>query len=117
MHGPAERLIKKRGVEYTIKNATSTGGRSSPSYSDDGTLVGVLEQRSRPTIETLSSGEAVESDLEIRAVYDSSTTTIRGQGDGGGEPTKLVHPDGHSYEVVVPHPEDGGVTVLMVVRD
>jgi hypothetical protein len=114
MHGPAQRLIKSRGTEYTVRNASGGGGRSSPDYSEDGTLTGVLERRTRPTVETLSSGETVESELEIRAV--DVAPTIVGQG-GSDYPSKLVHPDGQTFEVVTSHPEDSGVTVLTVVRD
>lgn len=116
MHGPAQRLIKKRGREYTVRNASGGGGgRDVPDYSDDGTLVGVLEQRGRPTTVTDSSGEEVESDLEIRAV--DVTPAIREAGSAAGPPTKLAHPDGQTFEVLAKHPEDSGVTVLTVVRD
>lgn len=115
MHGPVQRLVKSRGNEYTVRNASGGGGRDSPNYSDDGTLTGVLERRSRtPQVAKLSSGEELESDLEIRAV--DVTPTIVGRGESG-YPSKLVHPDGHTYEVVATYPEDSGVTVLSVVRD
>lgn len=127
MHGPAQRMIQSQGDEFLIRNAPETGDRETPSYSDDGTLVGVLEQRSRPTVETLSSGEDVEADLEIRAVPDAGTT-IRGAGETG-RPTKLIpgpeygdhYGDSYSHDealvVVATHTEDGGVTVLTVVWD
>lgn len=115
MHGPAQRLIRKQGREYTVRNASGpSGGRDSPDYQDDGTIVAVLEQRGRPRTVSLSSGEDVESDLELRAIVDD-TTTIREPGDG--HPTKLVHPEGKVYRVVAETPEDGGVTVLTVVRE
>jgi hypothetical protein len=116
--GAVSRLIESEGKEYTIRNASGGGGRDSPDYSDDGTLVGVIERRTRSaSVETLSSGEEVESDLEIRAVYDSGSTTIREQGHSDGYPTKLVHPNGQTYEVVATFDEDAGVTILSVVRD
>ena len=107
-------MLQSRGVEYTLRNASGGGGRSSPDYSDDGTLTGALERRTRPTVETLSSGETVESELEIRAV--DIGPTIVGQGNSD-YPSKLVHPDGQTFEVVTTHPEDSGVTVMSVVRD
>lgn len=116
MHGPAQRLIKAQGTDYTIRNASGGGGRDVPNYSDDGTLRGVLEERGQPTTMRDSSGEEVESALQIRAVYDSSTTTIREAGSSGGYPTRLEHPDGFTYEVLAIHPEDSGVTVLTVHR-
>jgi len=114
MHGPAKRLIQPQGVEYTVRNASGGDGRDPPSYSDDGTLTGVLEQRSMPTVESLSSGEDVESDLEIRAVDVGPPIVGAGEED---YPTKLVHPSGRAFEVLTTHPEDSGVTVLTVVRD
>lgn len=117
MHGAVHRLVRKNGVEYTIRNAPDTSGdREAPNYVDDGTLVGVLEQRRMPTVETLSSGEEVKSNLELRAVYDSSQTTIVDAGESD-YPTKLVHPDGPRYRVLVRHTEDGGVTVLTLERE
>lgn len=122
MHGPTERMVAKLGKSYTVRNASGGGGRDTSSYSDDGSLTGVLERRSRtPQAVTLSSGEEVESTLEIRAV--DVGPTIRERGDADGYPTKLVHPSapdaetGPTYEVVASHPEDSGVTVLTVVRD
>jgi len=115
MHGPAQRLIHQRGSDYTIRNASGGGGRDTPSYSDDGTLTAVLERRTRPSIVEISGGEEVESELELRAVYDSSTTTIveAGQSD---YPSKLEHPDGQTYRVLATYPEDSGVTVITVER-
>jgi hypothetical protein len=117
MHGPAQRLIRQRGTEYTVRNASGgSGGRDTPSYSDDGTLTAVLERQSRtPAVVTTSGGEDVESDLELRAVDDASTTTIveAGQSD---YPTKLVHPEGQTYRVLATYPEDSGVTVIAVER-
>ena len=115
MHGPAQRLIRSHGVEYQLRNASGGGGRDTPDYSDDGTLVGVLEQRGMPRTATDSAGTEVESDLEIRAVVDGQT--LREAGSADGYPTKLVHPDGQTYRLLATFPEDSGVTVLTVVRD
>lgn len=116
MHGPIVRMIKKQGVEYTVRNADGGGGRDTPDYSDAGTVVGVLEQRGMPRTVTDSSGTDVESDLEIRGIPDDSVT-IREAGSADGYPTKLVHPQGQTYRVLATLPEDSGVTVLTVVRD
>jgi len=117
MKGATRQAIAAVGTEFTIRNASGgSGGRDTPSYSDDGTLVATLERRSRtPAIVTTSGGEEVESSLELRAVYNASTTTIveAGQAD---YPTKLVHPDGQTYRVLATHPEDSGVTVIAVER-
>jgi hypothetical protein len=116
MHGQAQRLIRKQGVEYTVHNASGGGGRDTPDYSgDDGTLVGVLEQRSRPRRDADSSGTEIVSDLEIRAVVDSALT-IRESENTDDYPTRLEHPDGQTYEVLASFPEDSGVTVFSVVR-
>jgi hypothetical protein len=48
MNGPAHRLIRSEGAEYTVRNAPGGGGRDTPDYSDDGIVVGVLEQRGMP---------------------------------------------------------------------
>jgi hypothetical protein len=117
MHGPAARLIQSVGREYTIRNASGgSGGRSTPEYSDDGSLAGVLENRSRPATTTDSAGEDVESDLEIRAV-PGDDVTVRPAGTADEYPSKLVHPNGHTYRVLDEHKEDGGVTVYAVVTD
>lgn len=117
MHGPAKRLIQSRGVEYTIRNATGgSGGRDVLSYADDGTLVGVLEQRGRARTVTDSNGEDVEADLEIRAVLESGST-VQPAGTADGYPSLLVHPSGPVYRVVDHHPEDSGVDVLTVVTN
>lgn len=116
MQGSVQRLIQKMGVEYTLENATGGGGRDTPDYSSDGTLVGVLERRGMPRTVRDSAGAEVEADLEIRAVPDDSTT-IRGAGAADGYPSRLVHPDGPRYRVLDDFPEDSGVTVLAVVRD
>jgi hypothetical protein len=116
MNGPAQRLIHSQGVEYTVQNASGGGGRDTPDYSDDGTVVGVLEQRGMPRMATDSSGADVEADLEIRAVPGDSVT-IREAGSADGYPTKLVHPEGQTSRVLARFPEDSGVTVLTVVRD
>jgi hypothetical protein len=116
MHGPIVRMIKKQGAEYTVRNADGSGGRDTADYSDDGTVVGVLEQRGMPRTATDSSGTDVESDLEIRVIPDDSVP-IREAGSADGYPTKLVHPQGQTYRVLATMPEDSGVTVLTVVRD
>lgn len=114
MHGPIARHIRQRGREYTIRNASGGGGRDTPSYSDDGTVVGVLERRGQPQTVTLSSGEEVDTRLQLRAVLDGQTIREAGQAD---YPSKLVHPDGLTYDVLVTHPEDSGVTVLTIHRE
>lgn len=114
MQGPSQRLIQKFGKEYTIRNATGGGDRDLPTYSDDGTLTGVLERRGRPRTVTDSAGTELEADLEIRAIVESSTT-IESAAATDSYPTKLVHPNGTTYRVIQDHEEDGGVTVLPVV--
>jgi hypothetical protein len=111
-------MIAKQGAEYTVQNATGDGGRDTPDYSDDGSIVGVLSQGSAgmPRTVTDSSGTDVESDLEIRSLPDDSVT-IREAGSADGYPTKLVHPQGQIYRVLATTLEDSGVTVLTVVRD
>lgn len=116
MQGPAQRLIKKQGKDYTIRNATGGGDRDLPSYSDDGTLTAVLERRGRPRTVTDSAGTELEADLEIRAIVGSSTT-IKTADDTDSYPTRLIHPNGTTYRVLQQHEEDGGVTVLPVVVD
>jgi hypothetical protein len=115
MQGPIQRMLEQQGVEYQLRNASGGGGRDTPTYSDDGTLVGVLEQRGMPRTVADSSGEDVEADLELRTVLDGQT--IREAGSADGYPTKLVHPQGQTFEVLASFPEDSGVTVLTVVRD
>lgn len=116
MKGPLERMIRQRGEEYTVRNATGGSGRESPSYSDDGSVTGVIERRGQPRVTTDSAGEDVEVDLEIR-VADTSGTTITESGASDSYPTRLIHPDGNEYVVLEAHPEDSNVTVLSVVRD
>jgi hypothetical protein len=117
MHGPAARLIQSRGLEYTVRNASGGGGRDTPSYSEDGTLVAVLERRSRSgQTATDSDGTEVDVDLEFRAVPDESVT-IREAGSADGYPTLLEHPNGRTYRVIAETPEDSGVTALSVVRN
>ena len=116
MHGAIARLIKSRGKEYQLQNASGGGGRDTPSYSDGGTIVGVLERRGRPQTATDSSGTEVETDLEIRAVPDDGTQ-LRPAGSNDGYPTLLEHPTGAEYRLLGVHEEDGGVTVLTVVED
>ena len=116
MHGPIARLIQSQGREYQLQNASGGGGRDTPSYSDGGTIVGVLERRGRPQTATDSSGTEVETDLEIRAVPDDGTQ-LRPAGSNDGYPTLLEHPTGAEYRLLDVHEEDGGVTVLTVVED
>jgi len=122
MVGPTKRLIQKQGREYEVYNAADSGGdRTTPNYGLDGnpdnTLIGVLERRSRaPSTVTDSSGDDIESTLELRAVFDSSETTIVEAAEDD-YPTKLVHPDGPVYRVLAKFPEDSGVTVLTLERD
>lgn len=115
MHGPAQRLIRSQGNEYTVENASGGDGRDVPTYSDVGTIVGVLERRGRPRTMTGSDGEEVQSDLEVRAVIDGVTIVEAGAADG--YPTRLVHPSGRKYRVIGEYPEDSGVTVLAVMED
>jgi hypothetical protein len=117
MPGATRRLIQQAGTDYTVRNATGGGGgRDIPSYQDDGTLRATIERRGLPRTVTDSAGEEVEADLELRAVPDDDVT-IQAAGTADGYPTLLVHPDGQTYRVVDHHTEDGGVTVLTVVRD
>ena len=118
MQGPVARLIQSQGREYQLRNASGGGGRDTPTYSDDGTIVGVLERRGSGGAQTVtdSDGTEVEADLEIRAVPDDGTT-LRPAGAADGYPTKLQHPDGTEYRLLDKHPEDGGVTVLIVMED
>lgn len=116
MYGAIQRMIKSQGREYQLQNATGGGGRSTPSYSDDGTIVGVLESRGMPQTATNSDGTEVETDLEIRSVPDDGTT-LRPAGCDEGYPTLLEHPSGAEYRLLDMHEEDGGVTVLTVVED
>lgn len=127
MDGSAQRLIKKLGTEYTVRNASeTTGDRETPTYSDDGKIVAVLEQRGQPRTVKDSSGEEVDADLELRALIDPTVygdgyaddygaQTIRETGDAG-YPSKLVHSSGQVFEVLAITPEDSGVTVMTVVR-
>lgn len=119
MLGPLTRHIEARGSDYTVRNAsrsaTGNDGRNAPSYSDDGTIRGVLEQRDRAERVTDSSGAEVESDLQVRAL--AAGVTLYEAGDSGGYPTKLIHPNGRTYQAVATHPEDSGITVITVVRD
>lgn len=116
MTGPIQRLIRAQGVEYTAQNADGSGGdRTTPTYEPDGTLTGVLERRARPVVETLSSGEEVETDLELRTFNEGGIDIVEaGQTD---YPTKLAHPDGLTYRVLAMYPEDSGVTVLTLERE
>ena len=115
MHGPAQRLIRQGGSEYTVRNASGGGGRGGGNYADDGDLVGVIERRGRPRTFSDSAGEDIDADLEIRTV-GTEDVTIRPAGDAGEYPTVLVHPSGQTYRVVDDHVEDGGVHVLAVVQ-
>ena len=118
MQGPVARLIQSQGHEYQLRNASGGGGRDTPTYSDDGTLVGVLEVRSSGGSRTVtdSDGTEVETNLEIRAVPDDAAT-LRPAGSADGYPTKLQHPNGTEYRLLDTHLEDGGVTVLTVVTN
>lgn len=117
MLGPIARLIQSQGVEYQVRNATgSGGGRSTPSYGDDGTLIGVLESRGMPQVATDSDGTEVETDLEIRSAPGDGVELIPA-GSADGYPTRLNHPDGRTYRVLDRYTEDGGVTVLTVVSE
>jgi hypothetical protein len=117
MHGPAQRHIRQRGTEYEVRNATGSGSDlDMPNYSKTNTLVGTLEQRQRtPSVEGQSSGEDIDRELEVRAVYDTSQVTIREQGESD-YPTILRHSSGRDYRVIATHPEDSGVTVIAVER-
>lgn len=115
MQGPAQRLIRSRGNEYDVQNASGGSGRDVPTYSSDGTLVGVLERRGRPRMTTDSAGEDIETDLEIRAIVDGVTIVEAGTNDS--YPTKLAHPSGKEYRVLDEFPEDSGVSVLAVIED
>lgn len=116
MKGAEKKAIEAVGKQYAVRNSVGSerDGRSSPDYADVGQLTGVLERRSTPTTVTLSSGEDVEIDLEIRAV--DPEPNIIGQGNSN-YPTKLTHPNGDAFEVVDTIPEDGGVTLITVVPD
>lgn len=116
--GPVARLIRRRGQEYTVRNGTTGGSaRSPPTYSDDGSIQAVIERRSRqPVADQTSDGADVDSTLELRCVLEGSET-IREAGSAAGAPTKLVPPDGRTFQVVARHREDSGVTVLTVRRD
>lgn len=118
MLGAERKLIAQQGETYTVRNASGgDGGRDLPSYSDDGTLVGVIRRsRGAPQPVPDSAGEDVTPDFEIRAVPDSSVT-ITPAGTADSYPTKLVGPGGRGYRVLDEVTEDGGVTVLPVVRD
>lgn len=116
MQGAIKRLIRSQGNEYIVRNAEApTGDRETPSYSEAGVVTGVLEQRRMPRVETLSSGEEVETTLEIRVVTDADSPDLVGAGQTEF-PSLLEHPDGQTYRVVASFPEDSGVTVLTVDR-
>ncbi|WP_137288629.1 hypothetical protein [Natronorubrum halophilum] len=115
MHGPIARMILSQGKEYQLRNASGGGGRNTPSYSDDGTITGVLESRGMPQTATDSSGTEVETDLEIRAVPEEAT--LRPAGSADGYPTLLKHPTGAEYRLLDKYLEDAGVTVLTVMED
>jgi hypothetical protein len=115
--GAPHRLIQSVGETYTVRNASGgAGGRDRPNYSDDGTLVGVIERRGLSRTLADSAGEEIDADLELRAVPDDGVSiTPAGQTDS--YPTKLVGPNDTTYRVLDSHVEDGGVTVLTVVLD
>lgn len=116
MYGPIARMIQSQGREYQLQNASGGGGRNTPSYSGDGSVIGVLESRGMPQTATNSDGTEVETDLEIRAVPDD-TTTLRPAGSADGYPTLLQHPTGAEYRLLDMHEDDAGVAVLTVVED
>lgn len=117
MKGAAARVIQSQGSTYDVQNDTTDGGgRSTPSYNSNGTLVGVLESRGMPQTATDSDGTEVETDLEIRAVPDADVDLIPA-GSAAGYPTLLEHPDGRTYRLLDRYTEDGGVTVLTVVSE
>jgi len=116
MKGAASRLIRQRGREYTVENASGGDGRDVPTYSPDGTIVGVLERRGMPRTMTDSAGEEIQTDTELRAVVDDGVT-IQPAGTADGYPSKLIHPNGNEYRAIQSHPEDSGVTVIALIRD
>jgi hypothetical protein len=117
MRGAERRGIKANGRAYQIRNATDANtDLELPGYSDDGELVGVLERRNTPDVDTSSKGDEIVTDLQLRAVYDSSQTTIR-EATADDWPTKLVHPNGDVYRVRVTLREDRDVTVLSLERE
>lgn len=116
MHGPIARMIRSQGATYQVRNADGGGPRDSPEYVDNGDVVGVIESRGMPQKATDSDGSEVETDLEIRSVPDDGVT-LRPAGDADGYPSLLVHPNGRTYRLLDEHVEDGGVSVLTVVRD
>ena len=119
MLGPIARMIQSQGVEYTVRNATGVGGgRSTPDYAPDDTIVGVLERRTSAGARTAtdSDGTEVETDLEIRAVPDDDVDLIPA-GSADGYPSLLDHPSGQTYRLLDTYPEDSGVTALTVVTE
>ena len=107
-------MIRHIGKSYTVKNAKRSGQRSTPNYSPAGEVIGILEERATPSTHRDSSGEEVDSSMEIRATgYD---VEFYDSGDSEYWPTRLEHPQGIEYEVVSMTPEDSGVIVLMVER-
>lgn len=115
MQGAIKQLIRSQGSEFDVQNATGGSGRDVPSYSKDGTLIGVLDRRGQPRTVTDTDGTEVEADLEIRAILDG-TISINDV-DEAGYPTRLVHPSGERYRVMHTYSEDSGVSVLTVVED
>lgn len=116
MLGAIIRMIKSQGRDYVVHNATGGGGRTTPNYTDDGTLTAVLESRREPRTVTNSDGTEVMIELEMRAVPDEDTT-LRPAGDADGFPTLLEHPTGVMYRVLDIYEEDNGVTVLSVEEE
>lgn len=116
MKGALIRMIRQRGNEYEVLNAPDTGDRSTPNYSiESETIRGIMDRRSMPTSATLSSGETIEINLEIRALIPD-TIPIHGA-ESTEHPTKLRHPDGSEFQVITSYPEDSGVDVLTVVSE
>jgi len=115
MHGPIARMIQSQGQAYTVRNASGGGGRSTPSYSETGTVTAVLESRGMPQTATDTDGTEVETDLELRVVDDGVTLVPAGSGEG--YPALLDGPNGRTYRLLDTYVDDGGVTVLTVVTD
>lgn len=116
MKGSIDRLIRKTGVTITVRNSGRSGdARETPNYSDDGEMEAILERRSRPQEVQTSAGETVYSELQLRALPES-TITLAEPGDSDYWPTRFSHPNGRTYELVAEYTEANGVSVLNVVR-
>jgi hypothetical protein len=117
MDATTRRLIRDRGTRYTVENAdrdTTRGARDTPTYRDDGTIVGVLQRGDpRPDVSIDSDGTALEGELQLRCIDPAE---VREAGSADGYPTRLRHPDGRTYRVEASYREDSGVTVLSLER-